>query len=296
MNVPINTAGGFINILKPPGMSSHDVISYVRKILGIKKVGHAGTLDPAAAGVLPVAVGKATRFIEYLELADKKYRAEISFGIATDSGDDTGSILAAKDNFVLPDSSELNQCLAKFKGTITQVPPAHSAIKINGRRACDLLRAGEKVDIPQRKITIHSLELLKCTDKKILIDVECSKGTYIRSLCIDIGETLNIPAHMSFLVRTGVGKLLIENAVTLEELKEMKSAVLIPADEILDNLAQYNLNPQREQAFRNGLSTSERTLVPATKLLRVYSADKFIGIGRYDSSKKEIIPVKVLGN
>lgn len=296
MNVSINTAGGFINILKPPGMSSHDVISYVRKVLGIKKVGHAGTLDPAAAGVLPVALGKATRFIEYLELADKKYRAEISFGIATDSGDDTGSILATKDNFVLPNSSELNQCLAKFKGTITQIPPAHSAIKINGRRACDLLRAGEKVDIPQRKITIHNLELLKRTDKKILIDVECSKGTYIRSLCIDIGEALNIPAHMSFLVRTGVGKLLIENAVTLEMLKEMKSAVLIPADEILDNLAQYNLNPQREKAFRNGLSTSERTLVPATKLLRIYSADKFIGIGRYDSNKKEIIPVKVLGN
>lgn len=296
MNMPINTVSGFINILKPPGMSSHDVISYVRKILGIKKVGHAGTLDPAAAGVLPVAVGKATRFIEYLELADKKYRAEISFGIATDSGDDTGNILVSQDNFTLPNYDAINNCLAKFQGTITQIPPAHSAIKINGRRACDLLRAGEKVDIPQRQITIHSLKLLKRTNKNILIDVECSKGTYIRSLCMDIGTALNIPAHMSFLVRTGVGKLLIKNAVTLEMLKEMKAAALIPVDMILDNLAQYNLNPQRERAFRNGLSSSERIIVPATELLRVYSANTFIGIGRYDGGKKEIIPVKVLGN
>ncbi|MBQ4212923.1 MAG: tRNA pseudouridine(55) synthase TruB, partial [Selenomonas sp.] len=171
-------------------MSSHDVVGYVRRVLHTKKVGHAGTLDPAAAGVLPVAVGTATRLIEYMEMADKTYRAEVRLGIATDSGDDTGKVLTCQTDLPKFDLSTLENALARFRGKITQRPPAHSAIKINGHRACDLLRAGQTVEIPTREVMIHRLQLLRYTGDTMLIDVDCSKGTYIRSLCQDIGTAL----------------------------------------------------------------------------------------------------------
>ena len=137
---------GFVNFLKPPGMTSHDAVGYVRRQLGEKKVGHAGTLDPGAAGVLPVAVGRATRLIEYLDSVEKAYRAELVFGFSTDSGDDSGSVVERADVFAIPARERLLEAFAAFTGTITQVPPAHSAIKINGRRACDLLREGKQVE------------------------------------------------------------------------------------------------------------------------------------------------------
>lgn len=288
--------GGFINVLKPPGMSSHDVIGHARRVLRIKKIGHAGTLDPAAAGVLPLAVGQSTRLIEYLELADKGYRAEVTLGVATDSGDDTGTVIERRNDFTMPTCTEIERVLAEFSGEITQVPPAHSAIKINGRRACDLLREGKAVEIPSRRVTINSLRLLGIDENKILIDVDCSKGTYIRTLCIDIGARLGIPALMSFLVRTRVGGLQLTDTLTLEELAERGTAALIAPDSMLTNLARYDLRPERERAFRSGLSTGEHNIRPATELLRVYAAGNFLGIGRYDSTAEEIIPQKVLGN
>ena len=288
--------GGFLNILKPPGMSSHDVIGFVRRVLHIKRVGHAGTLDPAAAGVLPVAVGQAARLIEYLELADKTYRAEVRFGIATDSGDDTGKILQSKPDFTMPSVEEIQAVLKQFTGRITQIPPAHSAIKIHGQRACDLLRQGQKVEIPSREITIHRLELLERRTDTLLIDTDCSKGTYIRSLCADIGEALGIPATMAFLVRRRVGDFQLENALTLEELQAQGAAALLDPSEFLSHLESYALNPLREKAFRNGLGTGERENIPQSDVLRVYADGVFLGIGRYDRENQEIIPVKVLGN
>ena len=291
----VKPVSGFLNILKPPGMSSHDVVGYVRRVLHTKKVGHAGTLDPAAAGVLPVAVGTATRLIEYLEITDKTYRAEIKLGIATDSGDDTGKILTCQLDWSDFDMSTLEQVLQKFTGKIRQTPPAHSAIKINGQKACDLLRAGKDVEVPSREVTIYRLELLAHSHDMLLIDCDCSKGTYIRSLCQDIGEALGVPATMAFLLRRRVGDFTAEAALTLEELAEASEQALLPADKYLSSMQRFDLNPKREKAFCNGLSSTVKNFTAQTESLRVYADGHFIGVGRYDKEREELLPVKVLG-
>ena len=291
----VKPVSGFLNILKPPGMSSHDVVGYVRRVLHTKKVGHAGTLDPAAAGVLPVAVGTATRLIEYLELTDKTYRAEIKLGIATDSGDDTGRILTSQADWSDFDLSTLEKVLQKFTGKIQQTPPAHSAIKINGQKACDLLRAGKEVDVPSREVTIYRLDLLAHSHDMLLIDCDCSKGTYIRSLCQDIGEALGVPATMAFLLRRRVGDFTAEAALTLEELAEAGEQALLPADKYLSSMQRFDLNPKREKAFCNGLSSTVRNFTAQTESLRVYADGYFIGVGRYDKEREELLPVKVIG-
>jgi len=291
----VKPVSGFLNILKPPGMSSHDVVGYVRRVLHTKKVGHAGTLDPAAAGVLPVAVGTATRLIEYLEITDKTYRAEIKLGIATDSGDDTGKILTCQLDWSDFDMSTLEQVLQKFTGKIRQTPPAHSAIKINGQKACDLLRAGKDVEVPSREVTIYRLELLAHSHDMLLIDCDCSKGTYIRSLCQDIGEALGVPATMAFLLRRRVGDFTAEAALTLEELAEAGEQALLPADKYLSSMQRFDLNPKREKAFCNGLSSTVKNFTAQTESLRVYADGHFIGVGRYDKEREELLPVKVLG-
>ena len=291
----VKPVSGFLNILKPPGMSSHDVVGYVRRVLHTKKVGHAGTLDPAAAGVLPVAVGTATRLIEYLELTDKTYRAEIKLGIATDSGDDTGKVLTSQTDWSDFDRSKLDEVMAQFTGKIRQTPPAHSAIKINGQKACDLLRAGKVVDVPSREVTIYRLELLAHNHDMLLIDCDCSKGTYIRSLCQDIGEALGVPATMAFLLRRRVGEFTAESALALEELAAAGANALLPVDKYLSNMQRFDLNPKREKAFCNGLSSTVRNFTAQTENLRVYADGHFIGIGRYAQDSEELLPVKVIG-
>lgn len=290
---------GFINFLKPPGMTSHDAVGYVRRQLGEKKVGHAGTLDPGAAGVLPVAVGRATRLIEYLDSVEKAYRAELVFGFATDSGDDSGKVVERADFFAMPERERLLEAFAAFTGTITQVPPAHSAIKINGRRACDLLREGHQVEIPSRQVQIHALKLLQAGKHHIAFDVVCSKGTYIRSLCTDLGAYLGIPATMSFLVRRAVGSFALGDAVTAEQLAELKEASLLPMDVYLGHLPRYDLRPDRLKAFSNGLLTHDRQFQMQHQpegdvILRVYCNEEFIGIGHFDVEKSAILPDKVI--
>ena len=299
---------GFINVLKPPGMTSHDIVGFIRYNLHMKQVGHAGTLDPGAAGVLPVAVGKATRLIEYLSDAGKSYRAEILLGYETDSGDDTGKVLNKDLDFIIPDKETVLKALEEFKGEITQVPPAHSAIKINGHRACDLLRRGIEVEIPSRQVVIHKLELLGIKDNRncggtanILIDADCSKGTYIRSLCADIGAKLGIPATMSFLVRTRVGDFPLEKAYSIEEIKaeiekteNEEYSFVNKAEDYLSHVRRYQLNPARQKAFCNGLSSNDYKFEGSEQALLVYSNDVFLGVGRYDSKNKSIVPVKIL--
>ena len=290
---------GFINLLKPPGMTSHDAVGYVRRQLGEKKVGHAGTLDPGAAGVLPIAVGRATRLIEYLDGVDKSYRAEMLFGYATDSGDDSGQVLEQDDSFVMPSREELEKAFQEFTGTITQVPPAHSAIKINGRRACDLLREGQKVDIPARQVQIHSIKLMYAGRRHIVFDVECSKGTYIRSLCTDLGNKLGIPATMSFLVRRSVGKFTLEDTISVEELAERKAKALLPMDGYLEHIMSYNLTENRLKAFCNGLLTHDSQFANMHNIsedvnLRIYCQGQFVGMGHFDISQQAILPDKVI--
>lgn len=283
---------GFINVLKPTGMSSHDVVDAVRRIFHQKRVGHAGTLDPAAAGILPVALGRAARLVEYLEGADKSYRAEIAFGYATDTGDVYGEVTACAEHPVLPSAEAIEAVLAHFRGCITQRPPVYSAIKVAGKRAADLVRQGRAVEIPTRTVTIHRLELLHidAERRRIRIDVDCSKGTYIRSLCADIGAALHLPATMRFLLRSRVGAFTLADAYTPEELAEAGEAAVCAADRAL-SLPCYELAQQRVKAFYSGLSTTERSPL-AAGLYRVYAAGAFLGIGRYDADAQEMYPEK----
>ena len=297
---------GFINFLKPPGMTSHDAVGFIRRLFQEKRVGHAGTLDPGAAGVLPIAVGRATRLIEYLDAVGKSYRAEMTLGFATDSGDDTGKVVERLDEFTMPDEAQIREVLASFTGEITQVPPAHSAIKINGRRACDLLRAGQQVEIPSRQVQIYELKLLQLQGNTALIDVKCSKGTYIRSLCADIGSALGIPATMSFLVRTSAGGFSLQHSYSVEELKDLGEkgeleSILLPADKVISHIPAYELAQNRVKAFCNGLLTHDRRYQEKYQphkdvLLRVYSQGEFLGIGRYSVAQGGILPDKVMIN
>lgn len=283
---------GFINVLKPTGMSSHDVVDVVRRIFHQKRVGHAGTLDPAAAGILPIALGRAARLVEYLEGADKSYRAEIAFGYATDTGDVYGTVTERAEHPVLPAEEEIEAVLARFRGCITQRPPAYSAIKVGGKRAADLVRQGRVVEIPTRTVTIHRLELLHidAERRRIRIDVDCSKGTYIRSLCADIGAALHLPATMRFLLRSRVGAFTLADAYTPEELAEAGEDAVCAADRAL-SLPCYELAQQRVKAFYSGLSTTERRPLTAG-LYRVYADGVFLGIGRYDANAQEMYPEK----
>ena len=284
---------GFINVLKPTGLSSHDVVDIVRRIFKQKRVGHAGTLDPAAAGILPVALGRAARLVEYMEGADKSYRAEIAFGYATDTGDVYGEVVERVENPVLPSEEELRSVLGRFVGVITQTPPAYSAIKVGGQRAYDLARQGTAVEIPTRTVRIDQLELVHAdaAHARILVDVDCAKGTYIRSLCTDIGTALGLPATMRFLLRTRVGGFVLADSYTLEELAEVRETALCAPETALD-LPVYELAPQRVKAFYSGLSTSERRMELAEGCYRVYAEGVFLGIGRYDAASREMYPAK----
>ena len=284
---------GFINVLKPTGLSSHDVVDIVRRIFKQKRVGHAGTLDPAAAGILPVALGRAARLVEYMEGADKSYRAEIAFGYATDTGDVYGDVIESIPCPALPLEEELRRVMGQFVGEIEQTPPAYSAIKVGGQRAYDLVRQGAAVEIPTRTVRIDRLELVHAdaAHARILVDVDCAKGTYIRSLCTDIGAALGLPATMRFLLRTRVGGFVLADSYTLEELAEVRETALCAPDTALD-LPVYELAPQRVKAFYSGLSTSERRMELAEGCYRVYAEGVFLGIGRYDAASRELYPAK----
>ena len=304
---------GFINVLKPPGLTSHDVVGSLRRILKTKKIGHAGTLDPGAAGVLPIAVGRATRFIEYLAAVGKSYRAELLFGVETDSGDDTGSLVArATEGWEFPSTEKILAGMKTLTGEITQVPPVYSAVKIDGKRAADLVRANKEVTIPPRKVTIYRFDLLAEDRERrtLLLDVDCSKGTYIRSLCTDLGRAVGIPATMSFLVRTRVGEFPLPEAVSLEELariaqEDFSALPILPPENFLGHFPRYDLPAGRLKAFTNGLSTHDvkfavtlRKIIPQpekgeSQLLTVWCDGTFRGIGRFDWETESVSPEKL---
>lgn len=211
---------GIINILKPTGMTSHDVVSRVRKKLKIKKVGHTGTLDPNCAGVLPILIGKATRLSDFLMEKDKIYRCQMTFGKRTDTLDSYGKVLEITDNRVFSESL-LEKTLKSFIGDIEQIPPKYSAIKINGKKLYEYARNDGKVpEIKKRKVSIYDLKIISYDHPNLIIDVHCSKGTYIRTLVSDIAEKLGTVAYMSLLIRTKSGNYDIGNAVTIDEIND----------------------------------------------------------------------------
>lgn len=236
---------GIVNVLKPPGMTSHDVVQFIRRTLKIKKAGHTGTLDPGVAGVLPVCLGKATKVAQYVTDSGKSYRAEITFGITTSTQDKYGEVTREAETSTLT-GEKIAAVLAGFEGTVLQVPPMTSAIRHQGRKLYELAREGLEIEREPRAVQIYGIAPVRIytagvSHPKAIFDVSCSKGTYIRTLCHDIGESLGCGAHMSFLIRTGSGPFLLEEAVTLEEISQLAltdriDEILLPLESALKHL------------------------------------------------------------
>ncbi|MDI3538013.1 MAG: tRNA pseudouridine55 synthase [Bacillota bacterium] len=249
---------GFINVLKPPGMTSHDVVAWVRRLLGVRRVGHAGTLDPPAAGVLVVALGRATRLVGFLP-GVKTYRGEITFGVGTTTLDGEGEVVRRAPCRV--SQADLERVLPKFLGDIEQVPPMVSAVHFRGRRLYELARAGLNVERPPRRVHIARLKILGFNPHpehpRALIECECSPGTYIRTLAADIGRALGTEAYLSFLLRTASGPFEIGSSLTLEELEEAvrfgdSQKWLSPPEAGVGHLPALVLDRKGSRLFRHG--------------------------------------------
>lgn len=245
---------GFINIDKPLGITSHDVVSRLRRITRIKRIGHAGTLDPAACGVLVVAIGQATRLIEYVQDDTRKhYKARIALGSATDSDDATGAVIA---NSPIPTLTRtlIESVLQQLTGEIMQVPPKVSALHVDGQRMYDLARQGKAPDLPARPVTVYCITLCSWDTHSIEIDVACGKGTYIRSLARDIGILLGTHAHLSALQRTLVGAFGIDSALPLDTLtiEQIQNNLVSPLNAI-NHLARISITDEQVRRVRNGL-------------------------------------------
>ncbi len=250
---------GLINVLKPPGMTSHDVVAFLRRLFGIQRIGHTGTLDPGASGVLPVCVGRGTRVAEFLLGKDKEYRGEMVLGIHTDTHDAGGSVLSRCAPPVKCDRARLEALFREHTGEIRQVPPMVSAVHYQGRRLYELARRGRSVERKARRVFVSRFEILRVQEDlpypRVLFEITCSKGTYVRSLCAEIGRKLGCGAYLSFLVRTASGGFRLEEAHTLEEIEEMWQrgdlSFLLPLDCALQDLPALSV---KEKAVRNVLN------------------------------------------
>ena len=247
---------GIVIVDKPQGWTSQDVTARLRRVFNTRRIGHGGTLDPMATGVLPVFVGRATRGVEFFEHAEKVYETVLKPGITTDTEDITGTVLTEQDAFVTGEM--LEEVLAKFRGDIMQVPPMYSALKVNGQKLYDLARKGKEVERQPRPITIHELTLLGMEAEGIRLRVRCSKGTYIRTLCKDIGEALGCGGCMAALRRVAAGEYTAEEAVPLQVLLETEDPeqYLRPVDSMFRNYPQAVLTEKQAIRCRNGNSFS----------------------------------------
>ena len=243
---------GIVIIDKPEGWTSQDVVSKLRGVLHTKRIGHGGTLDPMATGVLPVFVGRATRGVEFFEHAEKTYEAVLRLGITTDTEDIAGTVLTQRP--VEVSRAQLEAALQQFRGEIQQIPPMYSALKINGQKLCDLARKGKEVERKPRTITIHALECLSFDGNRARLRVHCSKGTYIRTLCKDIGQALGCGGCMEALRRVKAGSYTIAEAVPLRQLvdSEDPERFLRPVDSMFPQYPAVDLTQKQETRCRNG--------------------------------------------
>ncbi|WP_425447484.1 tRNA pseudouridine(55) synthase TruB [Dethiothermospora halolimnae] len=289
---------GIINVLKPTGMTSHDVVGYIRRTINFKKVGHTGTLDPNAAGVLPICIGKATKVSQYLLDKRKVYRGELTLGKSTDTQDRYGKAIDTSDRKV--EDSEIIEVFKQFNGKIKQTPPMYSAVKHKGKRLYELARKGEVVEREPREVEIYKLDIITIDNNRILFDAECSKGTYIRTLCNDIGERLGTYGYMSFLIRTQVDNFTLDNSMTLDEIKEFYESdrlkdKIIPMDFALTHFPSINLPQIAFKTIINGgkipIEKLKDMKVPIIRdiKLRVYCDNEFIGIGKIVNYKNDIV-------
>lgn len=277
-------SSGILLLDKPVGLTSNAALGRAKRVLGIKKAGHTGTLDPMASGLLVLCFGEATKVSGFLLDADKAYVAEATLGAVTDSEDAEGEVIERHEVPALNEGA-IEQVLGGFRGPIEQVPPMHSALKHQGQRLYDLARRGETVERPPRSITIHNLTLLGFESPRLHLAVECSKGTYIRSLVRDIGHALGCGAHLSALRRTYSAPFRLADAISLETLDGLKAdearALLLPADAALAHLPEMRLDPQQALRLCQGQKMAGLELVPPG-LVRVYGNGEFLGIGETD--------------
>ncbi len=251
----LDNINGIIVVNKDKGYTSHDVVNVIRRIYKTRKVGHTGTLDPDATGVLPICIGKATKTADMLTASDKRYEARVRLGITTDTQDISGEVLSQSEVNISED--ELETAVKDFEGETEQIPPMYSAIKINGQKLCDLARKGIEVERKPRKIKIYSIELSDFDGLEFSLSVHCSKGTYIRTLCHDIGEKLGCGAVMTELKRTASSVFRIENSHTLDELKEKSEsgehiALLSPIDSVFMEYPRLDINDNIKKKLCNG--------------------------------------------
>ena len=271
---------GIVIVDKPQGWTSQDVTARLRRVFGTRRIGHGGTLDPMATGVLPVFVGRATRAVEFFEHAEKTYETVLRLGITTDTEDMTGTVLAEEN--VSFTEEQLQETLAAFRGEILQVPPMYSALKVNGQKLCDLARKGKTVERQPRPITIHELTLVERGENTLRLRVRCSKGTYIRTLCKDIGEKLGCGGCMESLRRVAAGEYAIDEAVPLQTLLETEKPedYLRTVDTMFRNYPAVTLTANQETRCRNGNAFSV-SLAPGT--YRAYSQDgEFLMLAKVD--------------
>lgn len=293
---------GIINVHKEAGFTSHDVVAKLRGICGQKKIGHTGTLDPMATGVLPVCLGSATRLCDMLTDKDKEYVTELLLGRTTDTQDVTGQTLS--ESPVMLTEDQVRQVIMSFVGEYEQVPPMYSALKVDGKKLYELARAGKEVERQARPVRIIEIEIMQVALPVVTMRVACSKGTYIRTLCADIGEKLGCGGTMKSLVRTRVSEFSLESALKLEELQALKDrGILMEAVAAVDSCFQQypalHVKEQWRKLLENGNAfypnqTVESRQYPIGQWVRIYREDEsFAGIYAFDEKQKWYKPVKM---
>lgn len=285
---------GILLLDKPRGITSNAALSRAKRIVGIKKAGHTGTLDPMASGLLALCFGQATKVAGFLLEADKTYEAEVRLGVTTDSEDAEGEVLERKAVPAL-DEATIEAALARFRGAIEQVPPMHSALKHQGQRLYDLARKGQTVERPPRAVVIHELERVDHDERTLRLKVNCSKGTYIRSLARDIGEALGCGAHLCGLRRIASAPFDIGDAVELEALesltREQARALLAPPDRALEHLPAVELDQQQAERIAQGQRLAGLRAAHSGQV-RIYGPNAFIGVGQMDGTGR-LKPVRL---
>ena len=291
---------GIFNINKPTGLTSHDVVAIIRKHLKQKRVGHAGTLDPLASGVLPICVGQATRVAEYLSESGKAYQADINFGTATDTYDAEGTITATASTADLT-LNMIQETLEQFRGPQMQYPPRFSAIKIQGQPAYKRARAGEVIVLEPRPIVIHLLEILEWIPPRLTLAIECSKGTYIRSLAHDLGMQLGCCAYLEALVRTRSGPFTLSDSITLEQFADAVETNSIqhysfPLDKVLEQYPAMKLDVEIAERIKHG-NIFNNPVANNSGLARVYDTNgAFIAIAEWNEEQQTWQPKKVFAS
>lgn len=275
---------GFLNIYKPKGLTSHDVVARLRKITKVRQIGHTGTLDPFATGVLPICIGKATRLIEYLD-DDKEYLATVQFGKNTATYDLEGEITATFDKKVTEE--DVKNALKAFEGEISQIPPIYSAIKVNGKKLYDYARQGQDIEIKPRKVTISKIELKEFdkTSQSAKITVACSKGTYIRSIAYDLGAKLGCGGYLTALERTQAGKFQVNTAIKLEDLTEVSQIIenlINPLDML--NIPIHNLSENERERVSHGMSICNSDF-PDSDIVILSYGGRIYAIGKVEQNK-----------